>query len=145
MSKKQPCICDYAKTKNSSWTCPVHGEMEANSPVTLHSKEDVSKKCEHPHGKIKNHVCTGCGLKINPPKVTFTKNPDPEEWKTELREFVDKVFKPKGKTMINLDRELLVNFVSQEKEKSYQDGLHQGYEEEAHKHCEQSRRSVQVI
>lgn len=32
-------------------------------------------------------------------------------WEDEFRQFIDKVFKPKMGGMVNLDRELLVNFV----------------------------------
>lgn len=42
--------------------------------------------------------------------MTHQKNPV-ESWETEFREYFDKSLKPKKSTMINLDRELCVDFI----------------------------------
>lgn len=46
-----------------------------------------------------------------------------EEWKAELREFVDKVFKPKKPGMKNLEREILVDFVDRQKSYTRKEAL----------------------
>jgi hypothetical protein len=45
-----------------------------------------------------------------------------EDWEAEFREYFDKTLKPKKPTMGNLDRELCIDFIHQEKAKSYEEG-----------------------
>lgn len=52
-----------------------------------------------------------------------------EDWKTEFREYFDKTLKPKKPTMINLDRELCINFIQQEIERAFKEGYGKGYEQ----------------
>lgn len=98
----------------------------------------------------KKRLCT-CPEKNNDKSWT---RPDTEEWEKEFdklaQENIDDLvegvyhkFPTKDKIIIVNNR--LKSFIRQEKEKSYKEGLHKGYQEEAvgcHEHCEEARQSA---
>lgn len=82
-SPKKEEVCEYCENVN----CPVHGLR----PLNQAPEEEIRT------GGSEFHI--------------FTPAPESKEWIAEFREYFDKTLKPKKPTMVNLDREIMVDFI----------------------------------
>jgi len=83
-------------------------------------KEEICAIC-----KNKESICKGLIVRTHSFKVEKS-----WEWEKEFREYFDKCLKPKKPTIKNLDRELIIDFISKVEKRailaSYTRGLKEG-------------------
>lgn len=108
-----------------------------------HSPTPEQKECEHGN----KGICIGCYndfAKTHPEPHP----PDTDEWEKEFDKIFVEARNQTGEPYVRSEPKPIIDFIRSEKEKSYQEGLHKGYEEESvkcHEHGEKAKQEgVQV-